>query len=59
MNGGSPKYLIYNGKSQSKMDDFFGIFRGTPHFRKPPFQNVLDKCGTPNIFKIYVAQNLF
>ena len=33
MAGGTPKCLVYKGKSQSEMDDDWGY----PHFRKLPY----------------------
>ena len=32
------KWIVYNGKFQSKMDDDWGY----PHFRKPPYIHDLD-----------------
>ena len=32
--GGTPKWLVYEGKSQSKMDDGLGY----RHFRNPPYR---------------------
>ena len=37
--GGTPKWLAYKGKSQSKMDDNWGY----PYSRKPPLK--LDIAG--------------
>ena len=31
--GDPPRWMVYNGKSQTKMDDL-----GAPHFRKPPYE---------------------
>ena len=33
INDGSPKWMVYNGTSQNKMDDK----KGYPHFKKPPY----------------------
>jgi len=32
INGCTPEWVVYNGKSQAEMDDDWGY----PHFRKPP-----------------------
>ena len=33
INGGTPKWMVYSGKAENKMDENWGY----PHFRKPPY----------------------
>jgi len=40
INRGTPKWLVYNGKSENNMNDLLGY----PHFRKPPYIPILPNC---------------
>jgi len=37
INGGTPKWMVYSGKAENKMDENWGY----PHFRKPPYGHIM------------------
>ena len=44
INGGAHKWMVYSGKSQSKMDDDWGY----PYFEKPPYVSYNVNPGSIN-----------
>ena len=58
--GGTPKWIVYKGKFQSKMDEN----RGYPYFRKPPYHGTNhlstgDFASIHSVFMLRVWQILF
>jgi hypothetical protein len=50
---GYPKLMVYNGKSQTNMDDDWG----DPNFRKPPYlyHTRLLQCEAPNVISWFIT----